>query len=361
MADADGQEKTEQATGKHLNESRDKGKVAKSTEVNSFAIFSSGLLMIYLTQRFLSKQISDFAITTFNSLDVHNINQETFLYFIKETLFSFLLTISPVLGVLFVVALVAGIAQVGFQISMKSLMPSFSRFNPFTGIKKVFISTRSLVEVAKSLIKLAIIGGFTYSILSKFVLSSGMLVELTIPEILSYMVEAAYTLLWKIALVYILIAAVDFVYQKIKFKKEMMMSKQEVKEENKQAEGDPQIKSRIKKLQFQAAKNRMMQKIPKADVVITNPTHYAIALKYEMSKNTAPKVLAKGVDELAQRIKQIAIENNVPLHEDRELARTLYRICDVGDEIPSTLFKAVAQVLAYVYQLKNKKKRKLIV
>ncbi|HUX92247.1 MAG TPA: EscU/YscU/HrcU family type III secretion system export apparatus switch protein, partial [Ignavibacteriaceae bacterium] len=136
--------------------------------------------------------------------------------------------------------------------------------------------------------------------------------------------------------------------------------KQEVKEENKQTEGDPQIKSRIRKMQFQAAKNRMMQKVPKADVVITNPTHYAIALKYDMSKNVAPKVLAKGVDELAQRIKQIAIENSVPLHEDRELARALYRICDVGDEIPSTLFKAVAQVLAYVYQLKNNKKRKLI-
>ncbi len=360
MAEVDGQEKTEQASGKRLNEGRDNGRVAKSSEINSFAIFSAGMLMIFFTQHYMSKQISDMTINAFNSLDVHNINQETFTYIIKDTILTFLLTVAPILGVLFVVALVAGIGQVGFHFSFKALMPKFEKFNPFTGIKKILISTRSLIEVVKSLIKLAIIGGLTYSILSQFVLNSETLVELSIPQILSYMIEAAYTLIWKLALAYFLIAAIDFVYQKIKYKKEMMMTKQEVKEENKQTEGDPQIKSRIRKVQFQAAKNRMMQKVPKADVVITNPTHYAIALKYDMSKNVAPKVLAKGVDELAQRIKQIAIENSVPLHEDRELARALYRICDVGDEIPSTLFKAVAQVLAYVYQLKNNKKRKLI-
>jgi len=122
---------------------------------------------------------------------------------------------------------------------------------------------------------------------------------------------------------------------------------------NKQAEGDPAIKSRIKKMQYQAAKNRMMQSVPKADVIITNPTHYAIALKYDVGQDTAPKVLAKGVDELAQRIKAIANENNIPLHEDRELARALYKVCNIGDEVPASLFKAVAKVLAYIYQLKN--------
>ncbi len=361
MAETEGQEKTEQATGKRLNDSREKGKVAKSSEINSFAIFVSGLLMVYLTQHFISRKITELTIGTFDSLDVLNLTKDTFIYFAKEIMFTFLLIISPILGALFIVALVAGIAQVGFKISLKALMPDFNKFNPLNGIKKVFFSVRSLIEVSKALIKLAIIGGFTYSIVSDFILKSEMLVQLTIPEIVSFMVSAAYTLLWKIAIIYVLIAAVDFIYQKVKFKKEMMMTKQEVKEENKQTEGDPQIKSRIKRMQFQAAKNRMMQHVPKADVVITNPTHYAVALKYDMSKNSAPKVVAKGVDELAQRIKKIAVENNIPLHEDRELARALYRICDIGDEIPSTLFKAVAQVLAYIYQLKNKKKRKLIV
>ena len=141
----------------------------------------------------------------------------------------------------------------------------------------------------------------------------------------------------------------------------MMMTKQEVKEENKQSEGDPLIKQRIKKAQFLAAKSRMMKNVPKADVIITNPTHFAVALKYDLTKDAAPRVLAKGVDELAQRIKAIAAEHGVPIHEDRELARAIYRICNIGDEIPAQLFKAVAQVLAYVYQLKNRKKKKSIV
>lgn len=361
MAEVDGQEKTEQASGKRLTEGREKGQVAKSSEINSFAIFSAGMLMIFFTQHYMSKQISDLTINTFNSFNIRNINQDTFIIIIREAILTFLLTIAPILGALFLVALVAGIGQVGFHFSLKALAPKFGKFNPFTGIKKLLLSPRSLIEVAKSLIKLAIIGGLTYSILSQFVLKSEALVELSIPQILAFMIDAAYTLIWKLSLAYFLIAAIDFVYQKVKYKKDMMMTKQEVKEENKQTEGDPQIKARIRKVQFQAAKNRMMKKVPTADVVITNPTHYAIALKYDMTKNIAPKVLAKGVDELAQRIKKIAIENNVPLHEDRELARALYRICDIGDEIPSTLFKAVAQVLAYVYQLKNKKKRKLIV
>ena len=361
MAETEGQEKTEQASGKRLDESRGKGKVAKSTEINSFAIFSSGLLMVYLTQQFIGRRISELTIGTFDSLDILNLTKDSFVKFSTDTLTNFLMLVAPILGVLFVIALVTGIAQVGFRISLKALTPNLEKFNPFTGIKKIVISSRSLIEVAKSLIKLIIVGGFTYSIISKFILSSEMLVQLSINEIVAFMISAAYDLLWKISLVYILIAAVDLIYQKLKFKKEMMMSKQEVKEETKQTDGDPQIKSRIKRLQFQAAKNRMMSNVPKADVVITNPTHYAIALKYDMTKSIAPKVVAKGVDELAQRIKKVAIENNVPLHEDRELARALYRVCDIGDEIPSSLFKAVAQVLAYIFQLKNKKKRKQII
>ena len=140
-----------------------------------------------------------------------------------------------------------------------------------------------------------------------------------------------------------------------------MMTKHEVKEESKQAEGDPLIKSRIKEAQRKISRSRMMQEVAKADVVITNPTHYAIALKYDLQKDAAPRVLAKGVDELAKKIKEIAIENNIPLHENRELARALYKFCDVGDQIPENLFRAVAQILAYVYQLKNNVKRKLIV
>lgn len=360
MAEKDGQEKTEQPSGKKLTDSRDEGQVAKSTEINSFGVFTTGLLMAFLTQNFLSSRLSEFSINIFKSLDNINMSTEVFRNFMKDTLLFYMITLLPVLGAVFVIAFIVNVAQVGFKISPKALMPKFSKMNPINGIKKLLFSSRSVVELLKSLAKLIIIGWFTYIVVSKFVLSSGRLVELTVPEIVKFMMDSAFSLLWKIALVYVIIAAVDFIFQKHKFKQDMMMTKQEVKEETKQTEGDPAIKSRIKRMQFQSAKNRMMQNVPKADVIITNPTHYAIALKYDVGVNAAPKVLAKGVDELAQRIKAIGKENDVPLHENRELARALYKACDIGDEIPASLFKAVAQILAYIYQLKSNPIKKII-
>ncbi len=360
MAETEGQEKSEQPTHKRLTESREKGQVAKSVEINSLAVFGTGLLMIFITQKFIGDRLANYTSNIFNTLDVLTLDRNTIQNFAKETFFFFIVTIAPIIGAIFVIALVAGVAQVGLKFSFKPMKPDFNKFNPLTGIKKVFISSRSLIEVLKSLLKLLIIGGFTYSILSDLILNSPLLAQLTIPEDVNYLLSSAAKLLWKISLVYALIAAVDFIYQKYKHKKELMMTKQEVKEENKQQEGDPQIKQRIRRLQLQSAKSRMMKNVPKADVVITNPTHYAVALKYDLQRDAAPKVLAKGVDELAQRIKAIAVENGIPLHEDRELARALYKVCDIGEEIPSKLFKAVAQILAYVYKLKNSKKKSIV-
>ena len=223
---------------------------------------------------------------------------------------------------------------------------------------KKFVSVQSLIELAKSLLKLALIGGFTYTILADLIINSANMMQLSLGQIVGYLVDSSYSLLWKVALLYSVIAAADFIYQKRKFKKDMMMTKQEVKEEQKQTDGDPYIKGQIKKKQYQSSRSRMMQNVPKADVVITNPTHYAIALKYDMANDAAPIVLAKGIDEVAQRIKKIAAEHDIPLHEDRQLARTLYKICEVGDQIPAELFKAVAQILAYVFQLKSGKYKK---
>lgn len=360
MAESDGQEKTEQPSGKKLTDSREKGQVAKSVEINSFGVFSTGLLMVFLTQKYLSSQLSEFSTKIFSSLYNINMTPEVFRNFIKDSVYFYIITLAPVLGALFVMSLVTNIAQVGFKISPKALAPKFDKLNPLKGLKNLLFSSKSIVELLKSIAKLGIIGWFTYVVISQFILNSGNLLELTVPEIVNYMIDASFKLLWKISLVYVLIAAADFMFQKHKFKKDMMMTKQEVKEENKQTEGDPAIKARIKKMQYQAAKSRMMQSVPRADVIITNPTHYAIAIKYDVGKDAAPRVLAKGVDGLAQRIKAIATEHNVPLHEDRELARALYKVCDIGDEIPASLFKAVAQVLAYIYQLKSGAKKRLI-
>ncbi len=361
MADSDGQEKTEQATPKKLKESRDEGQVAKSTEINSFAIFTTGLLMLYITQHFLSSQMSSMSKQLFNNLDVLSINVSTFQDFAKKGFLFFIITVAPVFLGLFIIAFVSSASQTGLSFSAKALSPKFKKLNPVSGIKKVFFSSSSMVELAKSLLKLTAVGGFSYLVIKDLVKASTSLMGLTIEEIVNFMINAALSLLIKIVLVYAIIAAIDFIFQKHKFKKEMMMTKQEIKDEHKQTEGDPLIKSRIKRQQFQMAKNRMMKDVPKADVIITNPTHYAIAIKYDMQKDGAPRVVAKGVDLVAQRIKEIAIEYNIPLHEDRQLARALYKVCEIGSPIPHSLFQAVAQVLAYVYKVRDENKRKSII
>jgi flagellar biosynthetic protein FlhB len=355
MAENDGQEKTEQPTGKKLEDAREKGQVAKSMEINSFAIFTSGLLIIFAAHQFMGDLLGDLAITIFTQLDTLTIDQNLIQIFASKGFLKYVLILFPIFLGLVIIAVAASASQVGIKISLKAMEPKFSKLNPLKGIKEKFFSSRSFVEAAKSIVKLIIIGVFIYNVLEKFFLQSVSLVSFTIPEIVDFMIESAISFLWQISLAFAVIAIADFVFQKYKFKKDMMMTKHEVKEEGKQTEGSPEIKSRIKKEQMLAAKKRMMSEIPNADVVITNPTHYAVALKYDMDNESAPKVVAKGVDTLAQRIKKIAAEHDVPIHENKVLARALYKYCDVGDSIPEKLFHAVAQILAFIYQSKNEK------
>jgi len=361
MAEVDGQEKTEQATGKKLADSRQEGKVAKSTEINALAVFGSGLILIYLTKGFVGDKFYEFSTEIFGSLNKLELTKTVLqTYFLKWMMFYFTL-MAPFLVGIGIMATVSNVSQVGLKLTPKALKISFGKFNPAKGLKRMFFSSRSFVEVAKGLTKLLIIGIFAYVIIADIVTQTAELVNLSIEDTVTYMLDSAFTLIWKITLFYSLIAAVDYLFQRYKFNKDMMMTKQEVKEEFKQTEGDPIVKSRIRRVMLNAAKKRMMKDIPTADVVVTNPTHVAVALKYEMDKEAAPKVVAKGLDNLAQKIKQIASENNVPLYEDVELARALYKACEVGDFIPTKLFKAVAQILAYIYQMKKVKKMKSIV
>jgi len=360
MADNSAQEKSEQPTSKKLSDARNRGQVAKSVEINSLVVFTTGLLLIYFFQTFMGSRIAYFSTSIFNSLDVLEINRSIVQNLAKDWYLFFIITLAPILGGILIVALISNFAQVGLKFSSEALMPKFDKLNPFKGVKNL-LSTRSLTELLKAMLKFIVIGGFTYLVLSDLVSSATTLEGLPVNDIVAFMLESAFSLLWKTALLFSILAGADFAFQRYKFDKDMMMSKEEVKEEVKQTEGDPQIKSRIKKLQYQAAKNRMMKNLPKADVVITNPTHYAVALKYDVNKDPSPEVIAKGVDELAQRIKKVAMEHNIPIHEDRELARALYKMCDVGDKIPAALFKSVAQVLAFVYHLKKSKKKKSII
>ncbi len=361
MAEIDGQEKTEQPTGKRLSDARDRGQVARSTELNSLAVFGSGLMAVYLSRNFLGEKMNEFSKDLFGRLDTYKLTPTIIQsYFLKWTLFFFTI-LAPVVLAVVVFSLISNVTQVGLKVSGKVFVPNLNRFNPISGIKKIFFSTNSLVESFKSLAKLVIIALFAYLVISKLIEGTFRLVNFSVEETVAFMMDSAFGMLWKIILFFSVIAFTDYVFQKHKFRKEMMMTKQEVKEELKQTEGDPHIKSQIRKKMIQATRGRMMKDVPKADVVITNPTHFAVALKYESDKDAAPKVLAKGMDELARRIKKIALENNVPLYEDVELAHALYKTCDVGDEIPAKLFKAVAQILAYIYQMRDLKKRKSIV
>lgn len=361
MAEVDGQEKTEQPTSKKLNDSRDRGEVAKSAEINSFAVFTAGLIILFASKNFLGRQFYDLSYSLFNSLDSLSINRDSVqLYFIKWTLFIFE-SLAPILIGICVVSIIASTAQVGFKFSWKAITPKLSKFNILGNLKNLFFSSRSFIEILKAIVKIALVAIMSYSVVNKVIADSMSLPELSVDEIAKFMFEASYTLVWRISLVYAFFAAADYIYQRYKHSENLMMTKQEVKEEFRQSEGDPLIKSRIRHLQMQASKRRMMQDVPKADVVITNPTHYAIALKYDMYKDSAPKVLAKGVDAVAMRIKAIAIENNVPLHENRELARALFKHCEIGEDIPAQLFKTVAQILAYIFSLRKAKRKKSIV
>jgi flagellar biosynthesis protein FlhB len=361
MADVDGQEKTEQPSEKRIRESREKGEVAKSREINSLAIFLTGTAILYYSKSLIGGKVSSLSVYIFSSLNKLTINVDLLSEYALTAVLFFFSILAPILIGLVVISLAAGYGQVGFKLASKALIPKFSSLNPLNGIKKVLISAQSITELIKSLLKLTIISLFAYWVLKDTILDSSGLVELNIAEITDFMINTAFNFIWKISLVYSVFAGIDFIYQKFQHRKKQMMSKQELSEEHKQSEGDPHIKGKIKSKQMMMAKARMMQDVPKADVVITNPNHYAVALKYEVGSKYAPKVLAKGVDEIAQKIKEVARNHNVPIHEDVELARALYKYCNIGDEIPAKLFKAVAQVLAYIYNLRNSKKKKSII
>lgn len=360
MAESAG-EKTEQASGKRLEDSRNSGQVARSPEINSFLIFSTGITIVYAAKSYIGTHIKELAITIFSSLNHLEISVDLLSVYAMHGFTFILALVAPVFGGLILLSLVAGYGQVGFKITPKVLQPKFSKLNPLNGIKRLLISTHSLVELGKTLLKLILVGSFAYWVISDAILHSLELVRYSIEEILGYMVATAFSMVWKISLLYGAIAAGDFAFQKFKHRKDLMMTKQEVKEENKQMEGDPQIKSRIRSKMFQMSRRRMLKEVPKADVVITNPTHVAIALKYDPGKKSAPVVLAKGLDLMAQRIKEVAAKHNIPMHEDVQLARALYKVCEVGDQIPSSFFRAVAQILAHIFRAKQAKKRRSII
>lgn len=353
MAEESFQERTETATAKRREDARRKGQVARSLDMNSAFVLMFGLLLLFATGDLLLKGLASATQEYLGRAAAFQGDMDGLKQIVLDVVLRTMVILAPVAGGLMVVGAVAGYAQVGPLWSVEAIQPKFSKINPLTGIKKVIVSRRSLVEIGKNLAKAVIIGVIAYAALNNVIEDSVTLMDSDSSEIFSFMASASVAVGFKTGLAFLAIAVIDFFYQRFEYEKSLKMTKEEVREETKELEGDPLIRGRMRTIQRKIAYKRMMVDVPRADVVVTNPTHLAIALKYDSEKMSAPHVVAKGAGLIAERIKSIARENGVPIIEDKPLARALYKSVEVGDEIPDKLFQAVAQVLAYIYRLRS--------
>lgn len=347
------QEKTEQATPKRREEARKKGQVAKSRELASVAVLFSGLLTLFWGSTYFYNQSTNILrhyLSQAGSIEItsNNMHGLTMLAFSQ-----FSATLCPLFLVLIVIAVLANYLQVGPLLALEAIRPKFSKINPLEGIKRIF-SAQALNEFMKSILKIAVVGWIAFYTVRGEMDNLLPLLDQSPSQILCYLSRVSFTIFWKTCLVMIFLAVLDFLFQKWEFEKNLRMTRQEVKEEYKQTEGDPQVKSRIKSIQREMARKRMMAAVPEADVVITNPTQLAVALKYKEGEMEAPVVVAKGSGLLADRIRAIAREHGIPVIENKPLAQSIFKLVEVGVCIPENLYQAVAGVLAYVYRLKGK-------
>jgi flagellar biosynthesis protein FlhB len=349
------QEKTEKATPKKKQDSRKKGQVAKSMEIPASFI----LLFVFLSFMMLGGYYKEHMLGLFGSTYESRLLMEVTIGNVgdlfKNLIIEGLLLLAPLFLIAVVVALLGNYVQFGFLLTGHPLMMKLSKINPIQGFKQIF-SMRSLVEFCKSILKLTVIGvvvGTTLWGEKDHILALG---NVPIEQIFSFAASITLSLGVKIGALLVVLAVMDYIYQRFDYEKKLRMSKQDLKDEYKKTEGNPVIKSRIRERQRKMALQRMMQEVPKADVIITNPTHFAVALRYDGSEMEAPVIIAKGMDYVALKIREVAKENGIVMMENKPLARALYERAEIGDTIPADLFQAVAEVLAYVYKLKRKTK-----
>jgi len=355
MAEESLQERTEEASSKRRQDYRKKGQVAQSKEVNTAILLSASLLLWFFYAPFfwhslnqladlLFRQVGQFPVTTVSIFQLA-------IFILKKT--------GIILAPLFLVAIVMGIfssyIQFGWIFTFQPMVPKFSKMNPITGMKR-FVSKRSLVELIKSLLKVFLVGVIAYRTVADKFSDALFLIDMEPIETVRYLARVSALVMLKVCVVLTVLAVVDFAFNKWEMEEQMKMTKQEKKEEMKDIEGDPQIKARVRSLQREAARKRMLAEVPTADVVITNPTHYAVALVYDKGKMDAPTIIAKGADHLALKIREIATAHHVPIVENPPVARLLHKL-DIGQTIPEELFTAVAGILAYVYGLKKTKRQ----
>jgi flagellar biosynthetic protein FlhB len=354
----DGSEKSEDATRKRLEDGRDKGQVSKSSDVTTSVVLLIGGVSVFVFGIPLINNYMSFMTQVLQNSAQINMNYENFISYYPKVIGYVAGLVLPVILIIFFLVLTSEVSQVGLKVAWKK----FEEFEDLkkifkigAGLKKIFFSSRSIFELVKNFAKIGFLGAIIISTLYGNIEDVLSMVEKPYMEIGSLMSSLALEILLKMGIVYILIAVSDYIYQKWKFKEDMKMTKQEVKDEHKQMEGDPKVKGQFRSLMRQRVRKAMISSVADADVIITNPTHFAVAIKYDQSNMFAPKVIAKGADFIAQQIREKAKENNVIIYEEPPLARALYYNVDINQDIPEDLFKAVAEVLAYVYSLNEKK------
>ena len=353
MAADDDSQKTEDPTGRRLQEARDQGQVAKSQEVNNLLMILALTISVVVFGGSMARDIVNMSLPFIETPDMVPTDIGHLTTMGWKLLGLVLLAGAAPLVIALFAAFGAGYLQFGLLLSGESLMPSLEKISPMAGLKRIF-SLRSFADFIKGLLKIAIVGGIVYVVITPSVGDLHKLIGMEIVQLLGVIVSLLNRLLFTVFAAMVVIAALDVFYQRYEHIKGLRMSRQEIKDEMRESEGDPMVKGRLRQLRMERARKRMMAEVPKADVVVTNPTHYAVALRYD-PQMSSPKVVAKGVDKVAAKIREIAKENDVPVVENPPLARGLYAAVDVDQEITPEFYKAVAEVIGYIYRLKRKK------
>lgn len=347
------QDRTEPATPRKREEAREEGKVAKSTDLTAALVLLFALILVRVACPFVGSSLKEIVTETLGNLHNRVVTADSLPALFSWFGARFALLCLPALLVTAGVGFAANVLQVGFRVTPKALAPDMSRLDPIKGLERL-ISMRSLVELSKSLLKFVLVGYVVYAYLKSEYPLLINLASMPPAEIGARLGMICWGLLVRGCAVILIIGVFDYGYLRLQFEKSLRMSKQEIKDEFKRSEGDPQVKGRIRQRQRDLARHRMIRDVAEADVVITNPTHIAVALRYDAAKMNAPTVVAKGQRLLAEKIKAVAEANNVPIVENKPIARLLYKVVEVGQQIPEDLYQAVAEILAYVFQLNRK-------
>lgn len=349
----DGEERTEEATEQRRQDFRKRGQVAMTRELGSVLMLLGTAMVLWMLGRFMLQQISEIVTESIGSFLVTAAREGDYKPAIWYIMKKAVLVCAPLMGLLFVTSIAATVVQVGLLHNEEAMSFDLEKLNPMSGLKRIF-SLKALIEGAKSILKIVLISAVVFMMVKDQIIKVPNLVALPINQLMMFCGDLTIRLLGGVGVFMAVLAAADYFFQRWELEKQMRMTKQEIKEEHKSREGDPMIKARIRRIQREMANKRMMQDVPTADVIITNPTHIACAIKYDPQTMAAPILVAKGADAVAEKIKEIARQNNVPIMENKPLARTMYKSMKIGQIIPRELFQAIAQVLSYVYKLKRR-------